>query len=465
VKTATPRARLLVVGGIVLGLAVLSLHWTREPHYDAWAWLDWGRQLVTAPAHLATAGGPSWKPLPVLVSGLAAPFGSLAPAIWLVVARAGGLAALALAYVLVARDAGRLAGVAAAAALAASQTWWLALGWGASEPLMVALLLAAVLALRAERHGWVQVALVAASLCRIEAWPFLVVHGVWAAHRRALPRWVPVAVNVAVAALWFGPDWYSTGNPFNQSKEARHSQEALATPHDLRGATATVARRAWRMLPAPVWVFAAFGLVWAWRTRRRWVLGLWACALGWDVIVVVLTVRGFAGLGRFTLPAAAVGCVLAGLGLGGLLALPPARRLAPAAAAVTAALAVPAWLVVVTAGAEDAVDRGGASSVAGLSLGVSRLRAAGVRGDYATRVNGPLGTALAWDLRAPIGSINRPDPRARRWVDFVIGRGPFAGPPRRLPGGAVCRTLRAGGRNRVVLVARTRRDCRRWLAT
>jgi hypothetical protein len=56
----------------------------------------WGRQVEHL--HLVTAGGPSWKPLPVLLTTLLARFGSAAPNLWLIVARAGGLLALALAF-------------------------------------------------------------------------------------------------------------------------------------------------------------------------------------------------------------------------------------------------------------------------------------------------------------------------------------------------------------------------------
>jgi hypothetical protein len=88
-----------------IGLAAVSLLLPSEPSYDPWAWLVWGREI--GHLELDTAGGPSWKPLPVALLVLAAPLGDELPvAIWVVVARAGALLALVFAYRLAARFAG-----------------------------------------------------------------------------------------------------------------------------------------------------------------------------------------------------------------------------------------------------------------------------------------------------------------------------------------------------------------------
>src|SRR5687768_5813263 len=74
------------------------------PSYDAWSWLLWGREL--SGFDLNTAEGPAWKPLPALICALLAPLGSLAPTVWVVLARAGAVAGALFAY--------RLAGIWAA---------------------------------------------------------------------------------------------------------------------------------------------------------------------------------------------------------------------------------------------------------------------------------------------------------------------------------------------------------------
>src|SRR4051795_9476322 len=77
--------------------AALSLLGPAVPTYDPWAWIIWGREITHL--DLNTVSGPSWKPLPIL---LTTPFALLgdaaAPALWLLVARAGGLLAIAMAY-------------------------------------------------------------------------------------------------------------------------------------------------------------------------------------------------------------------------------------------------------------------------------------------------------------------------------------------------------------------------------
>ena len=86
--------------------------------YDAWAWMVWGREL--AHLELATTGGPSFKPLPVIVVAPLSILGGAAPAVWLAGMRACAFASLMLAYRLGARLAGPTAGAVAVLGLALS---------------------------------------------------------------------------------------------------------------------------------------------------------------------------------------------------------------------------------------------------------------------------------------------------------------------------------------------------------
>ncbi|MGZ6638404.1 MAG: hypothetical protein ACXVII_36775, partial [Solirubrobacteraceae bacterium] len=437
-----------------VALAAGSLRWSAEPHYDAWAWLSWGRQIVHAPWSLSTANGPSWKPLTALLAGGVSLAGAAAPALWLVLVRAAGIASLVLVGRLAAASAGLTGAVVAAGALAVSQGWWLGLSWGASEPVLLALLAWAAVEQHRGRERRAHLLLAGAALCRIEVVPFLVLHG-WRVARRYPHGLLLASLSLAVVlALWFGPDWYSTGDPFNQSREALHSQEALSTAHDALGATATVARRAWDVLPTPVWVLAAMGLGWAAHSGERWILRLAALALAWDAVVLALTMRGYAGLGRFTLPAAAAVCVFAGLGARSFAAAVPQPRLAAALSVGLLGLALPPWLGVVATGSDQAGDAAGGPAVAALDRGIAGIGGPQTLGRHTgLRVNGPLGTALAWELREPIGVVNVADGRARRWAIFTVARGAFSGQGPRVPHGAVCRALHWAN-VRVMLVAR-----------
>src|SRR5215207_886687 len=89
--------------------------------FDPQAWLVWGRDLPGS--GLTTAGGPSWKPLPLLVTTPLALAGDLAPSLWMILARTGALVVLGGAWRL-----GRMLGGSAAAVGAVGVTalgpWW-----------------------------------------------------------------------------------------------------------------------------------------------------------------------------------------------------------------------------------------------------------------------------------------------------------------------------------------------------
>ena len=100
--------RALVLAAAALAALSLLLPWALA--FDPQAWVVWGRDAGRLA--LDTRGGPSWKPLPVVVMTPLAPLGDPAPALWLLVARTGGLLALAGAWALAARLGGTAAGAA-----------------------------------------------------------------------------------------------------------------------------------------------------------------------------------------------------------------------------------------------------------------------------------------------------------------------------------------------------------------
>ena len=175
---------LLVVACLALATLSLLLPWALA--FDPWVWVTWGRDVTRL--ELNTAGGGAWKPLPVVVTTPLALTGAAAPALWLVVARAGGLLALAgaayLAYRLAAvrsssASAGAIAAVVTAAAIALS-TWWLFnTALGNSEGLLVAAALWAVAAQLAGRWRAALALGVVAALLRPEVWPFLGLDALW----------------------------------------------------------------------------------------------------------------------------------------------------------------------------------------------------------------------------------------------------------------------------------------------
>ena len=401
-----------------VGLAVASLLVAAEPVYDAWAWLVWGRELTHLRFDAAT--GPSFKPLTVGLAAVLSLAGDAAPALWLVLVRSAWLLSFVLAAELAHRltagrpPATRLAAAAFAAVglalLSDGVTAWLrqAAG-GMSEPLLVALVLGAVRVALAGRVRWALVLGALAALLRPEAWPLLALYGLWA--WRAEPRARPLvaAIGVAVPALWLAPELLTAGGG-----GAGRAQRETSDPLEALGWAA--------VLPlALAWPLALLAAL-SGRPARLLAAG----ALLWIAIVAAMTMIGFAGLPRFMAPAAAIVCVLGGVGLATALAGVPRR---PSSAALGALIAVAG--VITVAGLpgrlSDASDAWRAADRTAASH--DRLRAV-VRaiGDEPLLRCGRLATsdvlvrtALAWELGGSLSQVVSFGAPSRQSGTFVLG--------------------------------------------
>ena len=335
-----------------LALAAVALLLPSTPTYDPWAWIIWGREVTQW--DLVTTDGPSWKPLPVLFTTPFALFGDdAAPALWLVIARAGGLLAFAMAYRLGARLAGPWAGAIAAVALFLSEEFIFNFARGNSEGMLVALVLWAV-----ERHlgGHRTHAFLlgfAAALLRPEVWPFWGLYGLWLVYQAwgAHPPWREIALVFGAGALalvlWFVPEYLGSGDWLRAASRARDpnpdSAAFAASPF------VEVFRRSEAILTVPVYLGALIAVALAWRRRDRVTLALAAMATILMVAVALMTEAGFAGNLRYVALPAALVCVLAGAGWVAVVRT-AARRWGPAGAtAVTALLLAAAAPSVVAA--------------------------------------------------------------------------------------------------------------------
>jgi hypothetical protein len=300
-----------------IGLGALSLLLPSEPSYDPWAWFVWGREI--AHLELDTAGGPSWKPLPVLLLAVAAPFGDDVPvALWIALARAGALLGLVLAYRLAARFAGgpptlrAVAGATAAVALALTPDWFQFTAHASEAPLAVAVMLWAI-----ERHldgraGQAMALLAVGSLMRPELFPFLALYAIWLWRAERGLRGAVAALMVAIPLAWLVPEWIGSGDALDGGSQARsepywslsHAEQpwlrALERLHNHAG------------LALELLALAAVAA--AVVRRQRVVLVLAAAAAAEGAVFVAMTQGGFSGNPRYALPALAVLCVLAGTG-------------------------------------------------------------------------------------------------------------------------------------------------------
>jgi hypothetical protein len=319
------RAPALAVGA-ALFLAAVSLALPYFPVYDPWAWLVWGREL--AHGSLDTAGGPSWKPLPVLIDAPLSSLGDAAPDAWLLVARTGWICAPLLAGLLAARLSGEETGRWrwVAAAVAAGSVGLTADSFtpplrqftgGLSEPLLVALVLGATWAALDERPGWVLGLGAAAALLRPECWPFLALWIYFASRGRPRLRAAAIAIAILIPIAWFVPDLLGAGNPLEGGETARAGGlEPLDGFVVLGRAIAAPLAACWIGVAL---LFSGGDFVDQWFTKSprgaRTLAILLAGAATWILLVALMAIAGFAGLPRFLAPATAIFAVLGSVGI------------------------------------------------------------------------------------------------------------------------------------------------------
>ena len=271
----------LVVGGCV-ALSALALLLPATLAYDPWAWLMWGREI--AHLDLDTTGGPSWKPLPMVIT---------TP---LAVARRPGPDGLA------GRGPHRRAPRARRRLPARRAAWpdrWPAgspAGFlvltpdggprfvrlvleGHSAPWTAAFALWAVDQHLAGRHRRALALVTLLAWDRPEAWPFLLVYGVWLARAEPAARWLAVTALVSVPILWFGADWWGSGSPL-------HGADAAQVYSDEPGRLGIAFEHGAKVVLAPVWVLSLVGGGLALARRDRTVAALLGMAIAWMGLVV-----------------------------------------------------------------------------------------------------------------------------------------------------------------------------------
>jgi hypothetical protein len=313
-----------------------------RPSYDAYGWLVWGHQTLRL--HLDLGGAPSWKPLPFLFTVPFSVFGSHAVTLWMVFSTAVSLSAVIfagrVAYRLVGGDRGArpVAWIAAAVAglgvLGIDQYEHYILT-AQSDPMIVALCLAAVDLHLSRRYRLAFACLVLASLGRPEAWPFAALYAVWVWREVPSARVLLLAGLAVIPALWFGVPTITNGRPFVSAQLAQFSV------HRIIGNRFTgTFDRYFGLTVLPIKLLALAALAIAAARRNRTVLALAAGAVGWVLIELAFALHGWPALPRYMFESGAVQSVLAAVGLGWI-----ALEL-PRLAARVRALSMPRWVSV-----------------------------------------------------------------------------------------------------------------------
>lgn len=343
-RIATTGSRLyiwLILAGLAIGALSLLVP-AATPTYDPWSWLVWGRELLHG--HLSLADGPSWKPLPVLFTTPFALFGSAAPNLWLVVARAGFVVSVLMVFKLAARLAWRfsagqygpalIGGLVAAIAYTLGPSEIVNSAMGNSEGILIA---AALIALELAFDGHPRAAFAVAvipALDRPESWAVWLPYGIWLMWRQPGARKLVPPLVIAVLALWFVP----------QKLGANSYTSSVATAKVLHLGTVAesscpfckdLTTVAWPLVPERLRYVALasilIGLVTLirllWRGRRvgdaserESALMLWGltgvAGFGWMLLIAVESEDGFSGSARYMMLGAAIVYVAAGVGYG-----------------------------------------------------------------------------------------------------------------------------------------------------
>ena len=351
-------ARNFYAGLVLLALLIgaLSLLIPSTPSYDPWSWLLWGREIVHGQLTI-TSSGTSWKPLPMIFTVPFALFGSAAPNLWLVVARAGVVVAVVMAFRMAYRltrrvpglfgDAGEpngvagagpalLAGVIAAAALllSASGGFLSSNVLGYSEALATALVLVAI-----DRHldGKPRQAFVVGffvALDRPETWLFWGPYGLWLMWKDRATWPLVIGSGILVLLLWFVPVKLGCGQ-FNCSVSRALHPRANSIAYAKFPFSAELERAAWPTILLRLKIVAAMlvlvvgGISWrGWRregraglagdpSRARITAALLAVGgLAWFVVIAAMTQIGFSGNNRYLVLGSALVDVSGAVGYG-----------------------------------------------------------------------------------------------------------------------------------------------------
>ncbi len=402
---------------------VIVLQAQVRPGYDPYGWLVWGK--LSLHWKLETDGAPSWKPLPYLFTLPYSLVGHYALWLWMITAVAvslsGAVFAWRIAFRLVEaapqrRYAAYAAGAVAAIGVLGIRDYTHFYLSSQSDPMIVALCLAAIDCYLCGRLRWSFWLWVLGALGRPEVWPFLGVYTVWLWRREPAHRRMIIAGIAAIPLLWFGIPGLTARSPFVAGDNALKSVRAL---HENK-IWGTVDRFL-DLHELPIWLASLAAIAFAIVRRQRFVLILAAGAVAWVVVEVAFVLHGWPGVPRYLFEPVAVACVLAGIAVGRvILDLPPllsrsAPRLSPNVIGWATGILVLMFLATWTPGARSRLrtekadlvherargrELGRLSAVITRLGGIERIRACG-------SPNVPIGyqSVFAWFTGTDVGSL------------------------------------------------------------
>ncbi len=313
---------------MVLGVCIVSALFVvvsdMRPSYDGFGFLVWGRQVLHW--NLNTDGAPSWKPLPFLFTLPYAVAGRGQMWLWMGTAVAGAV----FGSVFAARVAFRLtgpsperryapyvAGAFAGIAVLGINTYMHLVLIANSDPLIVAVLLAAVDCHLCRRYRLAFGMLVLASLGRPEAWVLAGLYGLWLMWE---VRTVSICVMVITGLVFIPACWFSipalTSKSWFISGDLALNQQTVIHGNKIVG----VINRFRSLYELPMQLAMLIGVVLAVLRRDRATLLVVGAAATWVLIEIAFAYHGWSAVSRYMIEPAAVMVAVAGGGIGWLLA-------------------------------------------------------------------------------------------------------------------------------------------------
>ncbi len=237
--------------------------------------------------------------------------------------------------------------------------------------------------------------------------PFIGAYGAYLFWKAPELRKLAVGLGIALPILWLVPEWIGSGNPLGAGKKATGEPPWSLSLRDKPWLAAL--ERVHVLLGPALEIGVLAAVVLAVRAREKPVLWLTGAATAWVGLIVLMTELGFSGNSRYFLVPLAIACVVGSAGAGKLVILasrPPARVAVAALVLVGAGLYVSPRLGRIEGQARSidrlvelhddlktAVDRAG---------GPDAVVARGF-----PTVNRGFMTRLAWEVKVPIGEVER----------------------------------------------------------
>jgi hypothetical protein len=324
--------------------------WSRaSPGYDPYGWLVWGYHALRL--NLNLGGAPSWKPVTFLFTVPYSLAGHYAFRLWQItavsVALAGPIVAGRIVYRVVADSSAedqRWAAWAGAAfaglcllGIVQYTHYWLS---DQSDPMLVTFVLLGIDMHLSRHHRSAFIFLCLASLGRPETWPFVGLYAIWCWREFPHMRRFLVGGILLIGFGWFIIPVFSGQSPFVAY------QLAQASPRELHGNKVIGVFDRFRDLTFwPTKLAAGIALILAAWRRNLTTLVIAACSIVWVLVEVFFALRGLPGVPRYMFEAAAGMIVVAGIGVGWILAESSRLGRVPGLAGAAVVLAIVVLLV------------------------------------------------------------------------------------------------------------------------